>query len=84
MSDIQQFPFSGVENITEVISPEAKAALHVNIDLIMDLIIRKKDAAGNHIPQPSPDFDEIHPATADKLVAELNALKATIDAAPEA
>ena len=70
-------PFSGVTDLTEIVSANAQTEINGEIDKVIALFQRTDGQS-----QPHPDFDLIQPATADKIVAELEALKTAVDAAP--
>lgn len=77
MSDVYDGPFAGVAAITEVVSAAAQTEINGEIDKIIVLLTQTE---GQSLPKP--DWDHIPKHTADKLVAELAALKVAIDAAP--
>lgn len=82
MADVFDGPFAGVAAITEVVSAAAQTEILGEIDKVIALLTVQ--TASSQTSMPSPDFDQIPPHTATKLVAELEALKTAIDAAPTA
>ena len=75
-------PF-GTYSVTEVISAAAQTELLATLDELKTLI-PEPGVAADGIAPPHPDFGLINPATAEKLRAEIDALKTEIDAAPTA
>lgn len=69
----------GYVNVAVVVSAAAQTAILAEIDKLTALF----NVADGAIAA-SPDFDMMPPHMADKLVVEITALKAAIDAAPEA
>ena len=80
MVDIYDGPFSGISDTTEIVSAAAQTEILGQIDAVMALI--PDPSAG--VQASHPDFDDIPPATAEKLRTELTNLKTRIDAAPTA
>lgn len=76
---IQFAPF-GTYTSAEVIAAPLKAELTANMNSLKTLI-PAPGAVSSGTPAPHPDFDKIHPATADKLRAEIDAIIAAIAAA---
>jgi hypothetical protein len=69
--------FAGIVNIAGLDAGE-QTAVNAEIDKIIALITPQSDTAA--APSPHPDFDMIHPATADLLLAELTTLKTAVTA----
>lgn len=74
--------FGGYQDQTNVISAAAQAETQANLDLLLALIPDIEEDPP--LPEAKPDFDQIPPHTADKLRAEITALKAAVAAAPAA
>ena len=77
MSQSDQFggTFGGYSAVTDPISTTAQVLILAEIDKLKALIPNPSAAvSGLH-----PDFDHIMPHTAEKLRAEIDALKAAID-----
>ena len=69
-------------NVTQVVSAAASTQILAQIDVLRGLIdIATGTAPG---PQAHNGFDRIHPQLATQLMAECDALKAAISAAPTA
>ena len=75
MTDVFGGPFGGYTTPANAISAAAQTELLAELDKLRALIARTEGQS-----QPHPDFDLIHPETANKLVAEIDALKTAIDA----
>lgn len=73
-------PF-GTYSVTEVISANAQTELLAVMDELLTLI-PEPGVNSDGIAPPHPDFGMINPATAEKLRAEIDAIKTEIDAAP--
>ena len=78
---LNEGPFGGYANVTEVVSAAAQTAILAEIDKLAALI---PDGSAGDQPAAHPEFDSIRPDYAVKVHAEITALKAAIDAAPTA
>ena len=82
MADVFDGPFAGLSSsLTAVLVQNTKDELNGEIDKIIALITPQSATTQNSMP--SPDFDQIPPHTAEKLIAELTALQALIESADE-
>jgi len=72
--------FAGIANVAGLAAGEI-TAVNAEIDKLIALITPQTETS--QTPSPHPDFDMMHPATADLLLAELATLKLAIaDAIP--
>jgi hypothetical protein len=69
-------------NVSNVVSAAAQTAILAEVEKLGALI--DMNGAGSEGSMASPEFDRLHPALSKQLRAEIDALKAAIDAAPTA
>ncbi|MGI9406002.1 MAG: hypothetical protein ACR2O4_06485 [Hyphomicrobiaceae bacterium] len=74
-------PFGGYTDVTGVVDATAAAEIVVEIAKLTALI---PDGSEGSSPAPDPDFDNVRPDYAEKLLAEIAGLAAAIAAAPTA
>lgn len=81
-----RFPVGVLANVTEIISANAQTMVLARIDTVLTYIpdVTRGGNGGQGVANLHPDFDEIPPATAQKLRDLLTALKTAVDAAPVA
>lgn len=77
-ADIYEGAFAGCADVTKIVSAAAQVEIAANIAAVKALIPDITTPGTS----PHTDFDLIHPETARKLRAELDALGTSIAAAP--
>ena len=80
MTDVFDGPFGGYSAQTQIQIQASQTEVIANLNKFKALITVQTAATQNSMP--TPDFDQIPPHTAGKLVAEIDAIIAIVDAAP--
>ena len=75
---LSEGPFGSYANVTNTVSAAAKSEIIANIDAFIALLPDSSTGA----PGATPDFDVLRPELERVLRAELDAVKAAINAAP--
>lgn len=81
MVDVYSGPFAGVVTPAGICVQTSQDNIITEANKVRDLFIAPvKDELGGVVSQPHPDFDQIPEHTRDKIIVEMNALTAAIDA----